>query len=267
MSEGYIETPGGPLYYEETGEGPEVTLLHPGLWDLRTWDREFATWPEQGYRVIRYDARGYGRSDFPEAPFSHPADLLGVLDALEVERTALVGCSMGGGTEVDFVLDHPDRVWALVTVAAGVSGSEWSDEKWEKIWEPIGAALDAEDLELATDLCLEIWAPLGTEDRAGATIRRIALDNAQNFALDESGLEIAADPPAITRLEEIDVPTLVITGADDIVEINQAGQILASRIPGAVPVMIEDADHVVNLRQPVAFDAAILPFLRQASKP
>ncbi len=264
MTEGFIETPTGRLHYDDVGEGPAVTLVHPGLWDMRTWDRESTRWPAEGFRVIRYDVRGYGQSDFPEAPFSNSEDLLAVLDGLEVERTALVGCSMGGNIEVTFTIDHPGRVWGLVTVAAGLSGFEWSDEKWEPLWEPVDAAIAAGDLERATDLALEIWAPLGTDDAAGATIRRIAMDNTQNFALDESGLELSADPPPITRLEEIDAPTLVVTGDADVVEITLIGEILASRIPGAVPAVIEGADHVVNMRQPEAFDALVLPFLRDA---
>jgi pimeloyl-ACP methyl ester carboxylesterase len=151
-------------------------------------------------------------------------------------------------------------------VAAGLPGLEWSDETWAPVWEPIEAAVEAGDLDRATDLSLEIWAPLGTDDPAGATIRRIARENGQNFAVDESGLERTVDPPAITRLEEIDVPTLVVTGASDIQEMTEVGEILASRISGAIPAVIEDADHVINLRQPEAFEAAVLPFLR-ANRP
>ena len=264
MTEGFCETADGRLHYEEAGEGPAVALIHPGLWDMRTWDREFARWPSQGLHMIRYDVRGYGGSDFPHAPFSNTADLLRLLDVLEVERTALVGCSMGGNIAVTFALEHPERVWALVTVASGLSGYEWSDEKWGPVWEPIGAALEAGDLERATDLSLEIWAPLGACDEAGAAIRRIALENTQNFALDESGLELSAEPPPLTRLEEIDVPTLVVTGDADVQEMTLIGEILASRIPGAVPAVIEGADHVVNMRRPEAFEASVLPFLIEA---
>jgi 3-oxoadipate enol-lactonase len=264
VTQGSLETSDGRLYYEDAGEGPAVTLIHPGLWDMRTWDREFARWPSEGLRLIRYDVRGYGRSDFPTAPFSNSDDLLALLDALSVERTALVGCSMGGNIAVTFAVEHPERVWALVPVAAGLSGYEWSDEKWEPVWEPIEAAIEAGDLERATDLSLQIWAPLGTQDEAGATIRRIALDNTQNFALDESGLELSTEPPPLTRLEQIDVPTLVVTGAADVQEMTLIGEILAAGIPGAVPAVIEGADHVVNVRQPEAFEALVLPFLRDA---
>jgi len=265
VTEGEVRTPGGQLFYEIDGEGPTVTLLHPGLWDRRTWDREFVRFADEGFRVLRYDARGYGRSSFPTSEFSHAADLGSVLDALEIAGTALVGCSMGGGTAVEFTLADPDRVWAMVLVAAGLSGFEWSDEVWEPIFAPIDAAVAEGDLVRATDLALEIWAPLGTQDPAGREIRAIALDNTRNFELDESGLELSPDPPSLTRLHEIDAPTLVVLGSDDVNEVTQLGELLESQIPGAESARIEGADHVVNLRQPEAFERAVLPFLFAAT--
>jgi 3-oxoadipate enol-lactonase len=264
MTEGEVRTPAGPLFFEVHGEGPAVTLLHPGLWDRRTWDREYVRLAEEGFRVMRFDARGFGRSSFPETEFSQTGDLLAVLEAAEIDRTALVGCSMGGGTAVEFTLEYPDRVTSLVLAASGLAGFEWSDEVWEPIFAPIETAVEAGDLVTATDLALKIWAPLGTEDPVGRVIRAIALDNVRNFELDESGLDVAPDPPAITRLSEIDVPTLVILGENDVEEIKQICELLSSQIPGAELIRIEDADHVVNLRQPAAFEDAVLPFLTSA---
>ena len=125
---------GGHLAFEDVGDGPAVVLLHPGLWDMRTWDRQMATFTEAGYRVIRYDLRGYGLSSRPTAePYSHVADLCSLLDTLEVEQAALVGCSMGGAVAIDTTLTVPDRVWALVTVAAGLGGFEPNAEEEELV--------------------------------------------------------------------------------------------------------------------------------------
>ena len=70
--------------------------------------------------------------------------------------------------------------------------------------------------------------------------------------------------PTYEHLEEIDVPTLVIVGDTDVRTIEEVADLLATRIPGARKVLIERADHVVNLRQPEAFDAAVVPFLTEA---
>jgi pimeloyl-ACP methyl ester carboxylesterase len=262
-------TDGGHLQYEIVGEGPNVTLVHPGLWDMRTWDREFRRFADAGYRVLRYDVRGYGGSSRPEAgaSYSHDRDLLALLDANEVTQTALVGCSMGGGISIEFALEHPERVWALVPVASGLGGfasTEEEDEWWTERDAPIEALIEAGDLEKAQELRLEIWAPLGTTDERGARIRDIAFDNLHEITMDESGEE-QLDPPAAHRLGEIDVPTLILEADHDPPDMRRLSDFLAVEIMGSRRVVVEDADHVVNVRQPERFEELVLPFLADAA--
>lgn len=257
---------GARLAYDVHGEGPVVALLHPGLWDRRTWDRESQVFAEAGFRVVRHDARGYGGSSrLTGEPYSHVRDLLALLDALSIPKAALVACSMGGATAIDVTLEHPDRVWALVAIAPGLSGFEATPEEeawWDERDGPIQAAIAAGDIERAEDLRLEIWAPLGTSDEAGAKIRQIAFDNIHEVTMDESAEE-SIDPPAAGRLGEIGVPTLVIEAEHDPPDMHRLVQHLVRGIPGARHVVI-DADHVVNLRAPEAFESAVLPFLKEA---
>ena len=81
VMEGTVALPdGGHLAYDLAGEGPMLTMIHPGLWDRRTWDREFDAWADR-YRVLRYDVRGYGRSSrLTGAPYSHARDLAVLLE-------------------------------------------------------------------------------------------------------------------------------------------------------------------------------------------
>ena len=156
MRSGSVElSDGGRLAFDVAGEGPDVVLLHPGLWDRRTWDRQMTTFPAAGYRVTRYDARGYGASTRPDArPYSHVRDLEALIDALGITVAALVGCSMGGSIAIDFALEHPERVWALVPVAAGLGGFEPLEEEedwWAIATAPVDEALEAGDLERAED--------------------------------------------------------------------------------------------------------------------
>jgi pimeloyl-ACP methyl ester carboxylesterase len=257
------------LHYEIAGDGPVVTLIHPGLWDMRTWDREFRTFPEAGFRVLRYDVRGYGKSSRPEpgVTYSHVRDLEALLDATEVTQTALVGCSMGGGIEIDFALEHPARVWALVAVASGLGGVDSTEEEedwWAERDAPIEALIEAGELEKAQEMRLEIWAQLGTSDGPGARIREIAFDNLHEIVMDESGEE-RLDPPAAHRLGEIDVPTLILEAEHDPPEMHRISDFLAREIMGARKVVVEGADHVVNMRQPERFEELVLPFLADAA--
>lgn len=263
VSSGSVEVQDGTLAYEATGEGPPVVLIHPGLWDMRTWDDQFEEFGSS-YRVIRYDVRGYGRSSrLTGGPYSHVRDLLTVFDALEIDNAIVVGCSMGGTIAIEFTLEHPDRVTALVAVAAGVDGFDVlpeEDEWWMERWAPVREALDAGELERARDLQLEIWAPLGTEDPAGRRIREIAFDNIHELTMDESGAE-ELDPPPARRLSEIDVPTLVLIAESDPPDMRRIGELIAGEISGAREVIVVGADHVVNMRRPEEFSRLLWGFL------
>jgi pimeloyl-ACP methyl ester carboxylesterase len=265
-SEGRHPVREGELFYEIEGEGPVVTLIHPGLWDSRTWDPQVSALVAGGYRALRYDVRGYGRSSrLTGPPYSHVHDLAELMSGLGVERSALVGCSMGGEIAIDFTLSHPQRVDALLLAASGLGGYEGTSEEnawWERTFAEVDAAIEAGDHERAEDLRLAIWAPLGTGDASGRRIREIAFDNIHELTMDESGAE-ELDPPAMQRLQEISVPTLVIDAADDVPIMHSIADILAGEIPGARKVVIENADHVVNLRQPEAFNGYVLGFLRE----
>ena len=254
---------GGDLWFEIAGSGPSVTFLHPGLWDSRTWDREFEAWSDR-FRVVRYDLRGYGRSSrLDGGAYSHVRDVLALLDHLGIARTTLVGCSMGGGIGVDVALEHPERVSALVLAAPGLGGFEPTEAEiawWDERDGPIEQAIEAGDIDGAETLRLGIWAPLGTDDPPGRRIRDIAFDNIHEVTMDESGEE-ALDPPAASRLREIGAPTLVLIAGHDPPDMIRIGRTLIDEIPGAVGVVIEDADHVVNVRQPARFEEAVLPFL------
>lgn len=258
---------GGALEFDVAGDvgRPAVVFLHPGLWDRRTWDGHFGRYAAT-YRVLRYDARGYGRSSRPEPrrPYSHVDDLVAVMDAAGIERAALIGCSMGGATAVEAASVHPRRIAGLVLVAPGINGwADLTDEEAADLDErfaPFEMAIDRGDLEAARDAQLAIFASLGTDDPAGRRIRDIAFDNLHELTMDESGRR-DLDPPIVERLASITAPTLVIPADHDPPVYRRVAGIYADGIPGARLVGISDTDHVVNVRSPHTFDAAVLPFL------
>jgi pimeloyl-ACP methyl ester carboxylesterase len=267
MTTGFLDVPDrGRLAFEDVGEGPVVVLIHPGLWDMRTWDPQVPALVAAGYRVLRYDVRGYGRSSRPEpgVAYSHVRDLRALLDARDVDTVAIVGCSMGGAIDLDFALTHPDRVWALVLVTPGLGGFESSQEEddwFEDLVAPIEEAIAEGDLERAQDLRLDLlWAPLGTDDEAGRRIREIAFDNLHELTMDESSAE-ELDPPAAHRLHEVDAPTLVVKAEADPPGMRRISDVIAAGVVDGRVVQIDAADHVVNLRQAAAFDAALFAFL------
>jgi 3-oxoadipate enol-lactonase len=265
MERDILEFDGGNLDWESAGEGAPIVFLHPGLWDRRTWDDQFGVFSKT-YRVVRYDARGYGRSSRPEPgrPYSHVDDLAAVMDAAGVARAALVGCSMGGSTAIDFALVHPERVAALVLAGSGLNAFDdltaEEEAELERLNELVAEAMEAGDVERAERARLRIWAPLGTDDDAGRRIEQIAFDNIHEMTMDESGRRDVV-PPAIDRLEQIAAPTLVLPADHGPLVFRRLSAILAERIPDARLVQIPQTDHVVNMRRPAEFNRVVLGFL------
>ncbi|HEY8597031.1 MAG TPA: alpha/beta hydrolase, partial [Thermomicrobiales bacterium] len=219
VESGSAEINGARIVYEIAGMGHPLTLIHAGIADKRMWDAQFATFAES-YRVLRYDVRGYGQSTFPAGPYTMREDLRALLRHLGIARTHLIGVSMGGSIAIDFTLDYPEMVSAVIPVAAGISGEERApDPAMEARWREIDAATKRGDIDTANELEIRIWVD-GVGRTAGpvdpAVREKVGVMNAAALAR-EGEFERAEsvnrlDPPAIGRLGEITAPTLVIVG-------------------------------------------------------
>jgi 3-oxoadipate enol-lactonase len=250
------------LWFEDSGDGFPVILLHGGLVHSGVWDGLTAELSSQ-YRVIRFDARGHGKSMMSAGPFSRVDDLVTVMDALSIERAALIGLSMGGGTAIDFALEYPDRVAGLALIAPALDGFQPS-ETLRSYWREESRLLEVNDLEGAAELSTRVWtdgrresADVNPEARA-----RVKTMTLQNYRLPvPDAEEREADMPAIERLPEITAPTLVMIGADDVPDFVEIADTLEREIPGARKVVFEDAAHHLPLEHPSRFQALVLEFL------
>lgn len=265
---GFAPVTGGRLYYEVTGQGHPLALIHAGVADHRMWDEQVQAFAPH-YRVIRYDTRGFGRSETQAGTFSDRADLAAVMDHLGVEKAHVVGLSRGGGIAVGFCLEHPERVTALIPVASGVDGLEG----WEALVTPaeqaaeaaMEAAAKAQDFDILTDLEVRYWAdgpgqPVG---RADASVRERLRDMIQ-FTRRSQPVKPALerlDPPALRRLAEIDAPTLVMYGDLDESVVMAGCEQLAKGIAGASKVVFPGVAHMVNMERPAEFNQVALEFL------
>ena len=247
----------GELHVDEVGRGPAVLFVHGGLGDMHLWEPQAHTLARH-FRCIRYDLRFYGDSRSPGVEFSSIDDAIAILDALEVERAAVVGLSLGGGIALDVALEHPDRVWALVHVAAGVSGlpvDPYTAEQTQAFEE----AEQNGDLETMMAIDFAVWAPLGADE----TMRALwhATPDARGVP---DGASARPRPDAASRLEEIATPTLVIVPTHDPSAQQEVGRTVARRVPGAQLVEI-DSDHYLTLREPERVSAALEDFLSASS--
>ena len=250
-------TPGG-LYYEVSGSGEPVVLIHAFSVDRRMWAPQIAAL-ERRFRVIRYDQRGHGNSAAPSAPYAAHDDLRSVLDALGVARATLIGLSAGSTLAIDFAIAYPDRVARLVLASPGLNGYvPASPLTWTQ---PVFQAAGAGDAEGAARLWADtpIMAVHSGAD-AAATVKSLVMSNVRLWTYRTNPAR-QLTPPAITRLGEIRSPTLVILGERDLPHIREIAGLLVAGIGGARLVPVPGAGHIVNLDAPEAFNRAVDAFL------
>ena len=263
---GTVPVAGGELYYETSGEGHPVVLIHAALGDRRLWDPQFATLARR-YRVIRYDVRGFGRSPAPTGSYTSVDDLETLLDRLDVDQIRLLGVSNGGRIALDFAVERPGRVEALVPICSGLAGYTPSNDAEEvaafarlseRMQETPKLRVSG-GTEAALNHLTETWVPaLSTPERS--LVRRIMRENL-DWVLGEDRFEVPYAPPAAERLRELNVPTLVVEGERDQPAMHFIADYLFAQIPGAKRTVIRGGDHLPNLSNTAAFDRAIEEFL------
>jgi len=269
---GYAPVLGGELYYEQSGAGPAVILVHAGIADLRMWDDQLPALAER-HTVVRYDARGFGRTRSEPVAFSNRQDLLALMDHLGLARAVLVGCSRGGMIALDTALEAPERVTALGWVCSGISGWQPADELFTPediaLYEAMEAAEAAHEHERTAELDVRLWVdgPRQPEGRAAEPVRRkvyeMALNNYRSHAhLFDAGLEPQPlEPPAVARLGELRIPVLAIVGELDSPATPAAAAVLAAAAPQTQIITYPDAAHLPNMERPERFNADLLAFL------
>jgi len=263
VESGFAEINGGKIYYEVSGAGHGLVLIHGGQMDRRMWDEQFALFSKT-YRVIRYDVRGFGKSPASTNAYADEEDLAALLKHLQVDKAYIVGLSLGGRVAIDFALTHPEMTDGIVPVAPGLSGFHFSSDPSDMdSWR---AAL-AGDWQKVTDDWLnnDYMKPAMSNPKIAPRLRQLAFENAHEN-LDNPLLESMLNPPAIERLASVKTPTLIIVGNRDVADIHEICGLLFARVPHARELVIENSGHIVNMEQPELFNRAVLDFLDGLSK-
>jgi pimeloyl-ACP methyl ester carboxylesterase len=203
---------------ETLGEGPPVVLLHGLSATRRNVVQGSRALVKRGYRLISYDARGHGESS--AAPgYGYEdliADLEAVLDELELERTALVGSSMGAATAMAFALEHPERVPALVQITPAYTGYARTGDADGATWEKLAEALDG-----GVDEFVRVAQPEGLPERWRDVAReasRQRMERHTDLSAVAQALREVPHPIAwkgLDVLSDLEVPVLVVGSQDD----------------------------------------------------
>jgi 2-hydroxy-6-oxonona-2,4-dienedioate hydrolase len=272
LQKGFAEVNGTSLYYEVAGEGHPLVLNHGGLVDHHLWDGQFDAFA-QHFKVIRYDIRGFGASGMLSKgmePYSMERDLHSLLQFLGIEKTYVLGLSLGGTLAIDFTLQYPEMVDALITVGSGLSGFEWGEPDQELMakFAAMDEAFKSGDIARSVEISLQLWTdgPYRTPQQVDPQVReRVRAMTTHNYERgdDEDVQPQEMEPPAAGRLSEIHVPMLIIAGGQDTEAILKIADTLEKSIAGAKKVVIPGTAHHPNMEKPQEFNRAVIEFLEQ----
>lgn len=244
-----------------------MVLIHAGICDSRMWDPQWETF-RPSHRVLRYDMRGFGRSPVGPGSYSNAGDLIDLLEQQGVAKASLVGVSMGGRVALEVAIARPELVDALVLVGAGFPGHDWSAEM-NAADEAEMAALKRGDLDAAVEVALRTWVdgPRRRPEDVDSDVRaRVAEMQRRAYELQLPVWETAEEEPLVgdlsERVGEVDAPTLVLVGEEDVRDMHEIAGRLERELPNARRASIANTAHVPSMERPREFDQLVLPFLQ-----
>jgi 3-oxoadipate enol-lactonase len=261
-STGVLALPGARVAYEVAGDGPAVVFIHGFGLDMRMWDSQ-AEHLAGGFRVVRYDCRGFGASGpfDPAVPYTHAGDLVALLDHLALGEAVLAGCSFGGQVALQTALAAPARARGLVLLDAVLDGVPWdpaSAEANDEVVRQVQAAgvLAARAAWLAHPL---FAAARKRPDLVTQLAAMVAGYPGQHWLGQDPHRQ--PQPRPLDALEDLPMPALVAVGDHDVPGFREMSAVLARRLPGAAYQVIEDAGHMVSMEQPAAVNELLTGFL------
>lgn len=262
----FLNANGIRTYYETSGDGEPLVLLHNDAMSLEVW-RRLLPHLAAGRRVIAYDRRGHGKSEVPpaEAPFTVEVlaeDLRGLLDGLGVRRVNLFGCSGGATTALGFALAHPERARRLILAEPPILGLQQDH--------PIDTAgLSGETVarilrEAGVAAGLDYWFRCVLPPaRATAFLRsrnRSLLLSRPPWIIEGIIRSAEAFNPT-ARLADVRQPVLLIVGEKTHRHFSSVAEILAARLPDVRRLVLPGVEHATLLEPSETLLSAVRTFL------
>ena len=246
------------IVYDEAGDGPVLMLLHSGVCDRRMWEPQWPALIEAGYHVVRCDFRGFGDTPAADQPYSDAGDVKDLMDALGIERAALIGSSYGGKVAIELAARWPDRITAMVLLCAPLPGHERSPEL-RAFGEREDELIDSGDIAGAVQLNVDSWLGPEASPQVREQVREMqqrAFD-VQLAAGETGGIETEIDLSAVRAL------CLAISGAHDFPDFRQIAATVPSLFPGARHIELPWAGHLPSMERPAEVTPLLLTFLAE----
>jgi pimeloyl-ACP methyl ester carboxylesterase len=260
---GFAEVNGIKLYYETAGSGEPLVLVHGNFGDCRHWDYNFEELAGK-FRVIRYDVRGYGRSDSSHEGFEYKdhADLKALFDYLGIEEGPTARFSMGSGMVINFALEYPEMCKALIPVGPWVCGyTPSSIQEFNRDFGQIPSIIEQGGTDAAAEQLIEF--PLFKADVSSDEVKAFITEVARDYSFLHwtGGGPVRIEPDAVNMLDRIKVPTLIVTSEYDINACLEIAGLLDEKIKNSMVVSIPEATHFMMMDQPLEFNNALVNFI------
>jgi 3-oxoadipate enol-lactonase len=257
---------------EQAGDGPPIVLLHGLSATRRNVVQGSRHLIKRGYRVIAYDARGHGASS-PAEGYEYAdlvEDLGAVLAQLGIERTALVGSSMGAATAMAFALAHPERVAALVQITPAYTGYARTGDVDGDSWERMSAELERGGV----DAFVEVAQPEGLPERWREIAREATRQRMERHQHPEAVAAALRQVPrsiawkGLEPLERLEMPVLIVGSRDEADALHPLGvaQEYERRLPSA-ELVVEEPSKSPLAWQGARLSGTIGDFLERAGYP
>lgn len=259
-----VETQGIRVNYEFMGKSsrPVAVLSHSLGTSMQMWNSQIEVLTSK-YQVLRYDTRGHGGTDAPAEAYSLAqlgSDVIGLLDALDIDEVHFVGLSMGGMIGQFLALNHANRLRSLVLCDT----TALIPPEAQLVWQERIDTARAKGLQALVDSTLERWFTPSCLQKNPPEVQRIRkLYLATPLAGYIGCSEAIRELNYLERLSEITMPTLIIVGRDDPGTPVEAAQLMHQHIVGSELVVLPTAAHLSNVEQPHAFNQALMQFLDQ----
>lgn len=255
----YCRVQGADLYVEDVGSGPLLVFMHGFSFDSRMWQQQMDFFARD-YRVLAYDARGFGLSSLPgDQPWSALDDLSAVLDEVAADPAILVAHSMAAIAACDFCRQYPERIKALVLVSPSAADYRWPEAfmaQWAAYQD-----LAAVDMDAARNA----W--LGSELFTRTSNNPLVWQQMQDMIDRYSGWHWQTRKPVSNSAlapsipQQLELPVLLINGRDDSPAFLDCARVLAQRIGADRQLVIDDSDHMCNMEQPQVFNRELAAFI------
>ena len=269
---GYISIAGSKIYYETTGKGQPLLLLHGGFLNLHMWDQQVADL-SKNFQVIACDLRGHGATIDDTTNYLMADGIKALLDTLHIKQSAIAGLSLGGATALEFAIAYPDYVNKLILLGPGLN--KWTERpaadsmltKYDfLIWDALGVK---KDTALAAEYFIRCWfdgphrQPNQTDTAQRARALQMAIKTAREHQL--KYWPIFPDTPTFSRVHELQIPVRVIVGTLDNAIIHMIADSLKTRMKDIEVRKVEGTAHMPNMEKPAIVNGLIRSFLHPSA--